>query len=158
MDGKIIRRMFTYTDFIVCFIIHILISLTIFMGTPNSMRILYNTSLVSELNHKIYRSLWIAETEKSNDMFYIRIQLIIALIKAINWMNYMMIYVWPSIGYWYTDSLAKVSYRNPSLHVKRSNVTSTTRQLQLVLGFADGDATWRCAGGSRQALLLVFKN
>jgi hypothetical protein len=28
---------------------HILISLTSFMGTPNSMRILYNTSLLTEL-------------------------------------------------------------------------------------------------------------
>jgi hypothetical protein len=38
--------MFTYTDFTICFIKHILMSLTNFMGIPNSM--LNNTSILTE--------------------------------------------------------------------------------------------------------------
>jgi hypothetical protein len=41
--------MFTYNDFTVCVSFkHILINLTNFMGTPNSVRILYKTSLLTE--------------------------------------------------------------------------------------------------------------
>jgi hypothetical protein len=45
LDMKIIRQIFTYTY---TFHLNILMSLTSFMGTPNSMRILYNTSLLTE--------------------------------------------------------------------------------------------------------------
>jgi hypothetical protein len=41
-------KMITYTDFIYVSFKHILINLTSCMGTPNSMRMLYNTSLLTE--------------------------------------------------------------------------------------------------------------
>jgi hypothetical protein len=48
LDRELIRQMFTYTDVLYVSFKHVLISLTSFMGTPNSIRILYNTSLLSE--------------------------------------------------------------------------------------------------------------
>jgi hypothetical protein len=48
LDMKIIREIFAYTDFVTCFT-HFN-SLTSFMGTPNSMRKLYNTSVLNQSN------------------------------------------------------------------------------------------------------------
>jgi hypothetical protein len=48
LDGKTVRQIFTYMDMTICFIEDILMNLTIFMGIPNSIRILYNTSLLTE--------------------------------------------------------------------------------------------------------------
>jgi hypothetical protein len=40
---------------------HISNNLTYFIGTPNSMKILYNTSLPYSLNHRLSWSLWVAD-------------------------------------------------------------------------------------------------
>jgi hypothetical protein len=45
--GKLVGQIFAYTDSTVSFK-HILISPTSFLGIPNSMRMLYNASLLTE--------------------------------------------------------------------------------------------------------------
>jgi hypothetical protein len=60
--------MFPYTDLLYVSFKHILISLTSFMGTPNSKRILYNISLLTEL-WAFFKSIWIADVLSTSAKF-----------------------------------------------------------------------------------------